>query len=109
MYSNHLIKRLHTLLPEQLYLAHLSPYLQQTQKVLEERLRNTRVQNEELVQVTQQQREEIEQLIGGLEGVVRDLEGANEAMDGVLRDGEMKREVSEVEHEIRIVGREAKL
>ncbi|MCJ1486642.1 hypothetical protein MMC06_006820 [Schaereria dolodes] len=100
---------LHTLLPEQLYLAHLSPYLQQTQKVLEERLRNTRVQNEELVQVTQQQREEIEQLIGGLEGVVRDLEGANEAMDGVLRDGEMKREVSEVEHEIRIVGREAKL
>ncbi|MCJ1254763.1 hypothetical protein MMC24_002579 [Lignoscripta atroalba] len=100
---------LHMLPPEQLYLAHLSPYLQETQRELDGKIRGVEVENEELMEGIKRQREEVERLVGGLEGVIGDLEGANEVMDGVLGDGEVRREVVEVEMEVRAVGREAKL
>ena len=103
------MSRLHMLPPEQLYLAHLSPYLQETQRELDGKIRGVEVENEELMEGIKRQREEVERLVGGLEGVIGDLEGANEVMDGVLGDGEVRREVVEVEMEVRAVGREAKL
>ncbi|KAL9061473.1 MAG: hypothetical protein Q9162_000004 [Coniocarpon cinnabarinum] len=42
--------------------------------------------NQELIQEVKSQREEIEGLIAGLEGIVKDVEAAN----GVLRGGEME-------------------
>ena len=103
------VDRPHTLPPESLFLAHLAPHLQQTQKELDARLRDTQAQNEDLVAQILQQRRDIEGLVEGLEAVVRDLEGANGAMGGVLGDGEMRREVLDLEAELRGAGREAKL
>ncbi|MCJ1382531.1 hypothetical protein MMC17_005644 [Xylographa soralifera] len=74
----------HLLPPLDLYNAHLSPQLVPIQADLEERLRSTRTRNEELVMLIQKQREEVERMVGGLEAVVRDLEGANEAMGDVV-------------------------
>ena len=37
----------------------------------------------------------------GLETVVRDLEGANEVMDGVVESGDMRKNLREMEEEMR--------
>ncbi|MCJ1391200.1 hypothetical protein MMC18_004062 [Xylographa bjoerkii] len=74
----------HLLPPLDLYNAHLSPQLVPIQADLEKRLRGTRTRNEELVTLIQKQREDVERLVSGLESVVRDLEGANEAMGEVV-------------------------
>ncbi|MCJ1438338.1 hypothetical protein MMC27_007726 [Xylographa pallens] len=74
----------HLLPPLDLYNAHLAPQLVPIQAELEERLRSTRTRNEELVTLIRTQREEVERLVGGLEAVVRDLDGANEAMGEVV-------------------------
>lgn len=51
----------------------------------------------------------METLVGGLEGLIADLEGANEAMGDVVEGDEMKREVLEIEEELKGTGRDAKL
>lgn len=43
----------------------------------------------------------MERLVGGLEGVIRDLEEANRVMEGVVQGGEVGREALEVEGEVR--------
>ena len=92
--------------PETLFLAHLAPHLAATQEVLATKLQAMQGANEELVQQILAQRREIEGLVAGLEDAVRDLEGANEAMEGVFGGGEVRREVWEMEGEL---GRGAKL
>ena len=101
--------RPHTLPPERLYLAHLAPYLMETEKELEARLRGVRAENEELIGEIGRQRVQVERLVEGFEAVVRDLESANEVMGGVVEGGDLAREVEEVERELKAAGREAKL
>ncbi|MCJ1322602.1 hypothetical protein MMC15_007951 [Xylographa vitiligo] len=74
----------HLLPPLDLYNAHLAPRLLPIQADLDDRLQRTRARNEELGALVRRQREEVERLVGGLEAVVRDLEGANEAMGEVV-------------------------
>ncbi|MCJ1402712.1 hypothetical protein MMC11_005933 [Xylographa trunciseda] len=74
----------HLLPPLDLYNAHLAPQLAPLHADLDERLRSTRTRNEELVGLIRKQREEVERLVGGLEAVVGDLEGANGAVGEVV-------------------------
>lgn len=57
----------------------------------------------------QAQRQEAEQLVGGLEAFIVDLERANEIMGNELDSNDVKEEVADVEQELRAAGREAKL
>ena len=91
--------RPHSLPPETLYLAHLTPYLNVAQRELEGKLVDTRTKNEELVKGIEAGRGEVERLVEGLERVIADLEGANELMGQVIDDGELGKEVMEVERE----------
>ena len=74
----------HSLSAEELYLAHLSPQLEVIRAELEGRVKATRGRNEELVERITRERAEIEALVGGLEGVVRDLESANVVLEGAV-------------------------
>lgn len=96
--------RPHTLPPEELYLAHLSPQLQPIQSELESRLRATQSRNEELVDSIRRRREEVDALVVGLEAVVRDLEGANEVLGGVVQEHGVRAEVIDVLKDLREVG-----
>ena len=70
----------HTLPPQQLYLAHLAPYLSATETQLLSSLSTTQAENSELALQIQSQWEEAETLLSGLEKVISDLEAANETM-----------------------------
>ncbi|KAL8842642.1 MAG: hypothetical protein Q9170_000417 [Blastenia crenularia] len=99
----------HTLPPERLYLAHLAPYLLQTETELKGELKRLQFENEELVESIQGQTEETEQLVGGLEAFMADLERANEMISNEVDGNGIKMEVGAVEEELRAAGREAKL
>ncbi|MCJ1287753.1 hypothetical protein MMC26_007105 [Xylographa opegraphella] len=73
----------HLLPPLDLYHAHLAPRLAPLQAELEDGLRRTRTRNELLAVAVRRQREEVERLLAGLEGVVRDLEGVNAVLGEV--------------------------
>ena len=101
--------RPHTLPPTRLYLAHLAPYLAETEIELQAELKQIQAENEGLAQGLQGQREEVERLVEGLETVVRDLESANEAMDGVVEGEDMRKDLGEMEEELRDLGREREM
>ena len=102
--------RPHTLPPERLYLAHLAPYLTETEKELQVELKQTQNENEALALELQRQRAEVEELIAGLERVVSDVEMANGVMGEAIEGGEdLGREAREMEEEIRGAGRGPKL
>ena len=86
---------------EELYTAHLMPYLQRATQMLESRLQFSQQENQALMEKITAQRAEIERLVGGIEGVIRDLEGSVEVMDsGVARGVEgLRTEVWEMEEE----------
>ncbi|KAB8616658.1 hypothetical protein FH972_025993 [Carpinus fangiana] len=69
----------HALPPEVVLAAHLRPFLTAQTDALEARLGATQERNLALVDTVRRQREEIEALVSGLEGVVRDLEEAGRA------------------------------
>ena len=96
--------RLHTLSPEELYAAHLTPYLQQATEILESRLQSSQQENQALMEKITSQRAEIERFIGGIEGVVRDLEGSVEVMGTDVGGGVegLRAEVWEMEEEVRV-------
>ncbi|KAI9817837.1 MAG: hypothetical protein M1827_000956 [Pycnora praestabilis] len=77
----------HTLPPSPLYNAHLAPFLSQTQSSLNARLQTTQSQNAQLISSITEQRAEIERLIGGVEGVVTDLERAVGSLGDVVGSG----------------------
>lgn len=91
------IRRLHTLSADELYAAHTAPFLQQTSIEFDNKLRATQQNNLHMVDTITAQRAEIEQLLGSLENVVRDIEGSVDAMEGV--DG-LKKEVWDMEQEV---------
>ena len=62
--------RPHTLGAEELYKAHLTPYLQEAQATLKGKLDETHAQNSELAQTVQAQRREIEKLLAQLESAI---------------------------------------
>ncbi|KAL8674230.1 MAG: hypothetical protein Q9168_001354 [Polycauliona sp. 1 TL-2023] len=99
----------HTLPPERLFLAHLAPYLTQTQTELEGELKRLQSENDELVDGIQSQQEDAERLVGGLEAFIADLERANEIMGTEVDGNGVKKETAGVEQELRAAGREAKL
>ena len=105
----HFHYRPHQLPPERLYLAHLAPYLQQTELELDTELKRLQSENEDLIEGIQGQREEAEALIDGLEAVMTDLEAANAIMDDEVEKNDIKMEVMETEKELRVAGRDAKL
>jgi kinetochore protein NNF1 len=102
--------RPHTLPPERLYLAHLAPYLTETEKELQAELERTQTENETLALEVQRQRHEVEHLMAGLESVIKDVESANGVMDEVIEGEDLGKETREMEEEIRTAaGRGAKL
>lgn len=66
---------------DELHTAHLTPFLQQASTELGARLQTTQDDNRQTMQRIEAQRAEIEQLVAGLESVVKDIEGSIEAMN----------------------------
>ena len=85
--------------PQSLYLAHLAPYLASTQSQLETELQAVQIENEQLARGVERQKDEVERLVGGLEAVIADLEGANGAMSDVAAGSEMRKEAMELDGE----------
>ena len=87
----------------------LAPLLTRTLLLIEAELKQVQAENNGLAQGLQIQREEVERLVTGLEAVVRDLEAANEAMDVVVEDENMRKDVADMEEELRDLGREREM
>ncbi|KAI9706152.1 MAG: hypothetical protein M1820_004913 [Bogoriella megaspora] len=70
----------HTLPPDTLVQAHLTPFLTSAKEDMEKKLEETQNRNVELMREIEGQRREIEALVKGLENVVGDLDGSIEAL-----------------------------
>ena len=51
----------------------------------------------------------MERLVGGLEAVMNDLEGANHIMSDAVEGGQLRKEILDVEGELKSAGRAQKL
>lgn len=91
----------HTLGAEELYKAHLAPYLRDAQDALNEKLEATQAQNAELAEKIRQQRLEIESLLSGLEAIVADVEGAATATAQYSKENSLREEVVRMDEEVR--------
>ncbi|KAJ5698302.1 Nnf1 [Penicillium macrosclerotiorum] len=90
----------HTLGAEDLYKAHLTPYLQEAQTTLNDRLQATHTQNAELAQTVQAQRLEIEKLLSHLETVVTDIEGAATAASQFSKEHHIRQKAAQMDREV---------
>ncbi|CAL5872253.1 uncharacterized protein PFLUO_LOCUS6514 [Penicillium psychrofluorescens] len=90
----------HTLGAEDLYKAHLMPYLQEAQATLNDKLEATHTQNAELAQTVQTQRIEIEQLLSQLESVIGDLEGAATAATQFSKEHHLRQDAVQMDEEV---------
>ncbi|KAJ5461104.1 uncharacterized protein N7458_002656 [Penicillium daleae] len=90
----------HTLGAEQLYKAHLTPYLQEAQATLNGKLDETHAQNAELAQTVQAQRREIEKLLAQLESVVTDIEGAATAATEFSKEHHIRQDAVQMDREV---------
>lgn len=70
----------HTLPAKQLYISHLAPTLQMYQGQMKAREESLGEENQVLIEKILQQRKDIQSLVDGLEGVVKDLNGSVAAM-----------------------------
>ena len=70
----------HALPPSQLYISRLAPTLGMFEQQMRQRQEALAEENQQLLERVQQQRKDINALIGGLENVARDLAGSVEAM-----------------------------
>lgn len=95
-----LLCRPHTLGAEELYKAHLTPYLQEAQVTLNGKLEETHAQNAELVQTVQAQRREIEKLLAHLESVVTDIEGAATAATEFSKEHHIRQDAIQMDREV---------
>ena len=93
---------MHTLSGEELYMAHLTPFLQQASVELEVRVRETQQDNYSMIDTIQKQRQEIEMLMNELEGVVRDIGSSVESMSVKEGNGvqDLKGEAWTMEQEV---------
>ena len=57
------------------------------QRELEGKLGETQTQNQILGEKIRKQKEEVEGMVGGLEAVIKDLEGANQVLGDCVGDG----------------------
>ncbi|KAL4886345.1 Nnf1-domain-containing protein [Aspergillus karnatakaensis] len=91
----------HTLPPDELFRAHLTPHLEKTKGVLDARIQDTGAQNVELAQKVQAQRAEIEQLLASLEAVVADVEGAAAAASEYGGQNNLRKEALLMDEEVK--------
>lgn len=91
----------HTLSPDELYRAHLTPYLRETQAALSSKIESTENENAELAQRVQAQRIEIESLLSGLESVVADLEGAAAAATQFCEENNLRKEALQMDGDVK--------
>lgn len=91
----------HTLGADELYKAHLTPYLREAQSVLETKLEATHAENAELAGKIQAQRSEIQALLSSLETVVTDLEGATAATEQFAKENDLRQEFIQMDQEIK--------
>lgn len=87
----------HTLPAKQLYISHLAPTLQIYEAQMKAREEGLGEENQALIEKIMQQRKDIQNLVDGLEGVVRDLNGSVAAMKPEEMDAlrEASRDVDE--------------
>lgn len=93
--------RPHTLAPEELYRAHLTPYLREAKEGIDAKVGDTQAQNEGLAREVQAQRLKIQSLLAGLEDVVKDLEGAANATTRFSAGNDLHQENIQMDEEIR--------
>ena len=86
-----------------LFRAHLTPQLEKTKAVLDEKIRATETENLELAQRVQAQRAEIERLLAGLEIVVADVEGAAAAATEYGNQNHLREEAMQMNEEVKTV------
>ncbi|KAJ6004810.1 hypothetical protein N7540_012609 [Penicillium herquei] len=91
----------HVLGAEELYKAHLTPYLQEAQSTLNNTLEATNAQNSELAQTVQAQRLQIEKLLSHLESVVTDIEGAATAASQFSKEHHLRQDAIQMDEEVR--------
>ena len=106
--------RPHTLSPDELLAAHLSPQLAPVQAALEAQLAETQERNAQLAETLRQQRDEVDRIIGAIQAGLADIEGANavldEAVDAPGPDGgSLRTEARELRADLAAVDGEAKL
>ncbi|KAI0598555.1 Nnf1-domain-containing protein [Biscogniauxia sp. FL1348] len=87
----------HMLPADQVLAAHLAPHLAQQQSQLNAKLQTTQAHNAKLFDEIQRQRAEIQSLVGLLEKVFEDIDGANGMMDGVVDELATETRAVEVE------------
>ena len=92
--------RPHTLGADELYKAHLTPYLQEVQSTLDNKLEETHAQNAELAKTVQAQRLEIEKLLSHLESVVSDVEGAASASRQFTQESHTREDAIKMDEEM---------
>ncbi|KAB8072855.1 Nnf1-domain-containing protein [Aspergillus leporis] len=91
----------HTLTPEELYIARLTPHLQEAQTALNAKIEFTQDENATLSQRIQSQRLEIEGLLSSLESVVVDLKGAATAATQFSGENDLRKEAIQMEEEVK--------
>ncbi|KAJ5318909.1 hypothetical protein N7541_006728 [Penicillium brevicompactum] len=91
----------HTLGAEELYKAHITPFLQEAQSTLNTRLEATNAENAELSQTVQAQRLEIEQLLSQLGLVVSDIEGAATAATQFSKEHHIRQDAVQMDREVK--------
>ncbi|EGO58264.1 hypothetical protein NEUTE1DRAFT_122534 [Neurospora tetrasperma FGSC 2508] len=97
----------HTLPPSIILSAHLAPHLTTTHSSLTTTLQQTQAENHQLFQEIQAQRAEIEELLAVVEKALKDIEGANELLEGVVEKG-LVEETRGVDGEISSIGVEGR-
>ncbi|KAH8889313.1 Nnf1-domain-containing protein [Thozetella sp. PMI_491] len=88
---------LHLLPADDILAAHLAPHLASQQSQLHARLQTMQAHNAELFDEIQAQRREIEALLGGVEKVLSDMDGANDLLEDVVEDLAKESRTAEVE------------
>ncbi|KAL4915598.1 Nnf1-domain-containing protein [Aspergillus aurantiobrunneus] len=91
----------HTLPPDELFKAHLTPQLEKTKGILNGKIQATQAQNVELAQRVQAQRAEIERLLVSFETVVGDVEGAAVAATEYGSGNNLRKEALQMNEEVK--------
>ncbi|EED17034.1 MIND kinetochore complex component Nnf1, putative [Talaromyces stipitatus ATCC 10500] len=92
----------HMLNADGLYQAHLTPYLQEVQNVLNAKIETTQSQNVALAEKVLAQRKEIESLLSGLEAVMADLEGSAKTSTEYSKEHNLRQESLQIDEEMKM-------
>ena len=93
-------RSLHELAPQQLFLAHLAPYLNDTKTQLDGKMSQVQNENAHLIQSIKEQEAEIEKMVHGLENIITDLDNGSATLHATTEDGTLRREAREIDGEI---------